>query len=241
MLRRWSPALVIVLALASTACGRDAARAGTAPAPSGTGLGAGPDGVLLRVARGGGRVSAYRWPRDSAVWKSPSALPGLARVLAFDPEQGALSFVALDGRVGRLELRVGTLTMGVREPLSAITSVDGASVFALDSAGALLRLTAAARWRLPLPTGTDQLFPLPDGSVFALVPHGRNATLLRARPPTPRLRDSVLVRAPQVIVPSPLGDRLWLADADGVRALRTRDLTLLDPIRVGGDVRLAVP
>src|SRR6187402_2991475 len=72
----------------------------------------GPDPIVLRSARAGGVISAYRYPGlDSVLWRSSQRVPSLARLIAFDPEAGYLAATDTAGRAVRVDLRLGSVTI----------------------------------------------------------------------------------------------------------------------------------
>ena len=101
---------LLALALVLVACGRsdrpdDPATHDASPSLT---RATGPDPVVLRVARGGGKARAYVYPRlDSAVWTSTDAVPAPDRVLAFDEDAGQLAFADVKGAFVRVNLRSG--------------------------------------------------------------------------------------------------------------------------------------
>jgi hypothetical protein len=139
----YARALVLSLAaLAPVACdrGRDgAADQRDAGSPSAAALG--PDPIVLRAPRAGGRVRAYLYPRlDSVIWSSQAPMPAPARVLAFDEDAGSLAFVDAKGTPGRVDFRLGGVGRATRVMLASLESADGDAIYGV-AAGKVTRLT----------------------------------------------------------------------------------------------------
>ncbi len=225
-------------ALFGAACGDD-----RRPADAGAPLAStmrGPDAVLLRVPRGGGRVSAVVYPRlDSVVWRSREAAPALARVLDFDGEGGVLAAVDTGERPVRVDLRLGTARRASRSALGAVAAAGG-TFYGLDSTGAVTRLTAAGgAWRVRLTPAPQALLPQRDGSVLAAGSRGGTGVLWVLRPPAAGATDSV--RVPGGVRPVGLGasDRVYFAGAGGLLAVQARTLATAAPIALGASLRTA--
>jgi hypothetical protein len=149
--------------------------------PAGDGVAAfaaayGQDPIALRVARGGGPVRAYQYPRlDSAVWTSTQSIGAQTRVLAFDPEGGLEAYVDRGGVPGWVDLRVGTVKPSRVSKLSALSSNDAWSIFGV---------TQDTHHRsTPSMNGVSDpnryaLYPVPDGDC---VPASRMTAFLRPR------------------------------------------------------------
>ena len=120
----------LLSALVLLACGVAGGCADRSSRPSGAGappvIPAGPDPIVLRVPRGGGILTAVRYPAlDSVVWRSSGRLPALARVLAFGAEDGYLAAADTAGAPVRVDLRVGTVSAARGDTVVAVSSADG--------------------------------------------------------------------------------------------------------------------
>ena len=103
--------VILLAALVLAACGSESRSPSTERGASQSNRG--PDAIVLRVPRAGGRAVAYVYPKlDSAVWRSASDVPALARVLAFDGESGLLAAVDTGGIPTPMSLTV-TLRLGL--------------------------------------------------------------------------------------------------------------------------------
>jgi cell division septation protein DedD len=193
--------------------------------PAGDGVAAfaaayGQDPIALRVARGGGPVRAYQYPRlDSAVWTSTQSIGAQTRVLAFDPEGGLEAYVDRGGVPGWVDLRVGTVKPSRVSKLSALSSNDAWSIFGVTQDTIIHRSTPSGEWEFATSQPVRNLYPVPDGGLVVLTSVDDRATLTRLRPPERTVTDSATVQNPAYTVMSPLGDRLYLAIGRDVVAL----------------------
>lgn len=230
------------LALVLIACGppdreRSAAESAVSVTPP-----RGPDPLLLRVPRTGGRVRAYRYPDlDSAVWRSAIPAPPIDRVLAFDEEAGQLAFVDRKGLPGRIDLRLGGVSMATKTKLLALSSVDGSAIFGLTAKGAVTRLTASGNWSFTPARAPRTLIPQPDGSLLILTESVTETLVWRVRPPDERITDSIALPKVQRTVRTLVGDRVYFTVDSGLIGVRSRDLTLVPSVRIRGRVRSLLP
>ena len=229
----------MLAALFVAACGspdRRAPGAASAPAsPSRT-----TDQLALRVPRAGGLARVLAWPGgDSALWTSPAPVPSISAVLAFDDEDGAFSVVDTGGHPMRIELRAGrVLTERVR--LTEARSADGWATFGLAER-VVRRLTPTGEgWAMSFDHAPSTVVPTTDGAVLVVVNRPDGAHVYRARPPAPRVADSVVVAGATFGAATSLGDRLFLVTRDGLVGVRTRDLKAGPPIALGGPPRALV-
>ncbi|MDF1505716.1 SPOR domain-containing protein [Roseisolibacter sp. H3M3-2] len=233
------PPVLLLAASLLAACGRGDRGPASEPG-AGTVASRGPDPVLLRVPRGGGRVTAAIYPRlDSVVWRSGEAAPALARVLAFDGESGVLAVVDTAGRPARIDLRLGSVASAARAPYTALASADGAAIFGLAADGSVARLTTTGDpWTRKLPGEVQELFPQRDGSVLAAGTRGGAGYVWRLRPPTTRVSDSASVPgASRALRPGGAADRVYFGGADVLVGVRARDLQPLRAVPLGGPLR----
>ena len=231
------PALLATLIIA--ACGSSDVRArGAAGAPASPSSTA--DQLALRVPRAGGTARVMAWPRgDSALWRSPSPVPALRTVLAFDDEDGALLAMDTLGHPVRIELRAGRVVTE-KAQLAQGRSADGWATFGV-SGRSVRRLTPTGEsWTAAFPESPAAIVPTPDGAVIIVVERADGAHVYRARPPAPRLADSAVVAGSTFGAATPLGDRLFLVTVDALVGLRGRDLKAGPPIPMGGAPRSMV-
>jgi cell division septation protein DedD len=200
----------------------------------------GPDAVLLRAPRGGGRMTAVLYPRvDSVVWRSGEAAPALGGVLDFDTESGVLAVIDTAGVPVRIDLRLGTVRRASKSPLS-VAAAAGGTFYGVDSSGAVIRLTAAGgTWRVRLVPTPQALLPQRDGTVLAAASRGGTGVLWVLRPPSAAATDSVRVPGGAQPVRLTGADRVYFAAGDELLAVQTRTLAPAAPIVLGAAMRAA--
>src|SRR5207248_2604852 len=102
----------------------------------------GPDALLLRVPRNGGRARVTAYPNvDSTVWMSTEPVPALDHVLAFDADAGLVAAVDSRGLPLWIDLNLGTFTSTGRGKLRGPTTVDGSTIYGAGADGAVARFT----------------------------------------------------------------------------------------------------
>jgi len=215
--------LVLSLLAALAACSRSPDAGTTAGSPGTTA--AGPDAILIRFPRLGGTAHAYRWWRDSSIWASVQRAPAVTDAIAFDAQQGIV--VVLDAaRVPvRVDLRVGRVTPATTERLRSIASADGYSVFGVAPTGDIVRITNSGTWRFKPPAPVRSLLPLPDGALLILSDDDDGKVAIRkVHPPESRVTDSTRVPGADLVIPTAVGDRVYVTFGDRLEGLRTRDL-----------------
>lgn len=180
----------------------------------------GQDPIALRVARGGGPVRAYQYPRlDSLIWTSTQSVAAQARVLAFDPENGLEAYVDRSGVPGWVDLRVGTVKPSRTPKLELMTSTDAWSIFGVTRDTLVHRSTPSGEWQFPTSDPVSRLFATSDGGLIIMTATASGSKLLRLRPPERTIVDSAMIPLPNFSAMSPLGDRLYLAFGREVAAL----------------------
>jgi len=195
--------------------------------PAGEGVAAfaaayGQDPIALRVARGGGPVRAYQYPRlDTLIWTSTQPVGGQARILAFDPEGGLEAFVDRAGVPGWVDLRVGTVRPSRTTKPGLLASHDAWSIYSVTRDTLIHRSTPSGEWEFATSDPVRTLFPMPDGGLVVLTSNASGSRLIRLRPPERTVMDSANVPDPAYSVMSPLGDRLYLAIGRELVALNT--------------------
>ena len=210
------------------------------PRPPATG-GNGPDAILVRMFRAGGSAHAYRWGHDTPLWTSNVRAPALERLLAFDPEEGSLSYVDSRGVPGRLDLRLGSAGPAAQASLVSLTSADGWAIYGLTAKRDVSRLTPSGTWTLKPDVATRELIPLLDGGLVLLSDNGNRSQLKRLRPPEPRITDTASVPLVTRVFTTDLGDRLYFAGDSGLTGVRTRDLVRTKTIKLRAAIVDATP
>ena len=236
--RRLALGLAIALAATLVACGHSDRPPVPATHVSATSSRTGPDPLLLRVPRTGGPARVVADPAvDSTVWVSTDPLPPLDRVLAFDDDAGTIAFVDLRGWPGRLDLRLGTVTIAARQRLRSPASVSGSTIFGVTANGSVTRMAAAGDWTYRPAKPARLVFPQRDTSILVLVGEGDSTMLLRVRPPLTTAKDSVRLPAVAQSLQTPLGDRVYFTSASGLISVDTRSLKSIG--RIGAIRRVA--
>ena len=203
----------------------------------------GPDQLVLRFSREGGRVRAFAYPRlDSLVWRSPAVAPPLARILAFDDNAGAIA--ALDGKdvPVRIDLRLGAIKRELKPKLTRVASTDGWAIYGVSADGSITRLTpsASAPWTFKPASLPRELIPQPDGTLLVLSDKGANTTITQLHPPETRITGTAILPRVQHAVLTPVGDRLYFAVDSGLIGVRSRDLVPVPSVRLESPVRAVV-
>lgn len=235
------PLVALVLVLA--ACGgpdRNALPSAHEIASLGSRLGADP--LVLRLPHNGGTARVLAYPKlDSVVWTSSDEAPALSRVLGFDRDAGTIAFLDTRGVPGRIDLRLGNVRLATsrKAKLTGVTSIDGSTIYAIGSDGALARFTPAGAWVYKPPEPARAVFPQADGSVLLLASAGKKSdedVVWRLHPPETKLLDTVKVPPPGRELRTQLGDRLYFVDGHQLVGLRTRTLDRVPPIEFDHDI-----
>ena len=232
----------VVLALVLVACGpsdsRETAGHGAPSASTSTG----PDQIILRMARSGGSVRAYRYPQlDSVIWTSSVNAAAPARILAFDENAGSIAYIDRNGIPGRIDLRSGTVGVATRAKLSSIASADGWAIYGIANNGNVTRLTPTGDWSYTPPAKARLVIPQSDGTLLVLADGGSSVSVLRLRPPDSDVTDSAAVPDAPRILHAQAGDRVYFGIDSSVFALRGRTLEVTPALNLGDRVRAVVP
>jgi SPOR domain len=184
-------------------------------------------------------VLAY--PRlDSVVWSSSDPAPSMSRVLAFDEEAGLLSFVDAKGIPARVDFRLDNVSIATKTRLTAVSSVDGATIYGLTKDGALLRSTPSGDWTFKPPRPARAALPLSDGSLLLIGSKEKSALVWRMRPPDTKILDSAEIPGAARAGWALAGDRLYFTVENNLVGIRTRDLQPLNVIELDGHARALV-
>ncbi len=120
-------------------------------------------------------------------------------------------------------------------------SADGWSIYGVDSANTIVRLTPTGDWKLKTGGKVRRLFPLADGTLVALLDHGDGSLLLRLHPPGDAVEDSVEVPRPDRAVATPLGDRLYLGVKDDLLGVQAHTLDGIAKVSARDDILAIAP
>jgi len=194
----------------------------------------GPDALLLRVARAGGVVRVVRFAHpDSEIWTSTAKAPSIARVLAFDDNEGSVAVVDAKGALRRIGLRSGDVSPPPTIKVTGLASVDGSAVYGVTADGAVARLltTDATPWTFHPPDAAREVAPRADGTVIVVTATAAGGSgLYHLRPPESRILDSADLPAAERLVRSQLGDRLYLIGGTSINGVGGRAMTPFPPI-----------
>ncbi len=236
--------------LTLVACNRDRPSAhATNPPPATSTAGqappaTGPEALILRVPRTGGIAHAYDYDHlDSAIWTSTDRVPTIARVLAFDDNDGSAVVVDARGAPRRIALRTGAVSDPPDVKLTALRSVDGASVYGVSPTGVVTRLTPTDvhPWTLRPPEAARDVAPQPDGSVLIVGDGTGPVKLWLVRPPGTTMLDSASLPHASRLVRTVVGDRAYFASDSALQAVRTRDLQPSQPVQFDRRLRAIAP
>lgn len=234
---------IVVLAFVLVACGpsdrRETPARHDAPSASSS---TGPDQIILRIARSGGAVRAFRYPQlDSLIWTSTAKASPPGRILAFDAEAGSIAYVDRKGIPGRIDLRSGTVGVASRAKLSSLASADGYAIYGIAANGSVTRLTPTGDWSYTPPKRARLVLPQNDGSLIVLTDADGTLGVIRVRPPDTDVTDSAAVPDAPRIPHAQAGDRVYFGIDSSVFALRGRSLQVAPALQLTGSVRDIVP
>jgi hypothetical protein len=213
-----------------------------AGAPTRTALSAqaprGPDNLVLRIAQKGGTARVFAYPRlDTIVWNAPGA-PAPARVLAFDDEAGEIAYVDARGFPARIDFRQGGASTLSKAKLTALTSTDGAAIYAIAADGAVQRFAESGTWKWKPPLAARALFPQSDGSLLVLAERKDGSVVWRLRPPSTDIVDSVTLPRVDRTLRTQVGDRLYLGAGNELIGIRTRTMERSASITMDAPIEL---
>lgn len=238
--------LASALVLLACGCADGSSRPSGADAPPT--VPGGPDPIVLRVSRGGGVLTAARYPAlDTTVWRSAARLPALAQIVAFGADDGYLAAIDTGGAPVRIDLRLGTVTTMRSDTVRTVSSADGGSIFGLNSAGELVRFTpSGGDWRMKPPLPAQALYAQADGSLIVAGARRDRVVVWRVRPPQQTVSDSLSFAIgstePEIAdalqrTAGGIGDRVFAGAGENVLAVRTRDLGKALDVNMGDPVR----
>ena len=196
---------------------------------------------MLRVARDGGIMTAYPYPRlDSALWRSTSRAPALGEVIAFGAEDGYLA--AMDARRApvRVDLRLGVVTGSKDTAQRALSSADGEITRFTPSGG---------DWKFRPTLPASALFAQADGALIVAGAVGKRAVVWRIRPPGQEIVDTISFdvggtasanAAMIAATAGDIGDRVFFGANETVIAVRSRDMQRALEVDLGDPVRAIV-
>ena len=147
-----------------------------------------------------------------------------ARVLAFDDEAGEIAYVDGRGLPTRIDFRQGGAVTVAKAKLTAITSSDASSIYAIAADGAVQRYAESGAWKWKPPLAARAIFPQPDGTLLVLAERKDGAVVWRLRPPSTDIVDSVVLPKVDRTLRTQVGDRLYLGAEKELIGIRTRTM-----------------
>ncbi|HJP60339.1 MAG TPA: hypothetical protein VJ865_10080, partial [Gemmatimonadaceae bacterium] len=230
----------VLLALLFAACSRERA------APDSTNVQAvenhGPEQLLLRVPRAGGSGRVYRYPNlDSAVWVVDE-VPGVDRVLGFDPDAGTIAFVDQKGFPQRIDLREEDIGRASRAKLTSLTSANGTDIYGINPKGEIVRLNpTAADWHFKPSVAARAVFAQPNGDLIVTANKGAQTIVWKVHPPDDVVQDSVILPLSGRAVRTQVGDRIYFTVDSGLVGVKAKDLSPVGSIDLPNRVRALAP
>ena len=231
----------VLLALLFAACSKERA------APDSTNVQAvenhGPEQLLLRVPRAGGSGRVYRYPNlDSAVWVVDE-VPGVDRVLGFDPDAGTIAFVDAKGFPQRIDLREEDIGRASRAKLTSLTSANGTDIYGVNPKGEIVRLNPSAEdtWHFKPPIPARAVFAQPNGDLIVTANKGTQTVVWKVRPPDDVVQDSAILPLSGRAVRTLVGDRIYFTVDSGLVGVKAKDLSPVGSIELPGRVRALAP
>ncbi len=196
-------------------------------------------------------MSAYPYPGlDSVLWRSSTRAPALDEIIAFGAEDGYLAAVDARRKPVRVDLRLGTVTTSRDSGLRALSSSDGAAIYALTPAGEITRFTpSGGDWKFRPTLPASALFAQSDGSLIVAGASGRKAIVWRIRPPGQEIVDTIefdvggTAAANAAMIAATAGsleDRVYFGAHESVIAVRSRDMQKALEVDLGDPVRAIV-
>jgi hypothetical protein len=166
-----------------------------------------------------------RYPElDSVVWTANDAAPALDHVLGFDQDAGLVSASDSRNHPVWLDLRTGNVSAPAKAATRELRTMDGSTVYAAGTDGAVVRFTPTGNWSYKPPQPATEVFPQSGGTVVVLGGRGANATLWRMRPPANALLDTAKAERLSAGVNVPLGDEVFFSREKTLVGLRARTL-----------------
>lgn len=167
-------------------------------------------------------------------------------MIAFDPEAGYLAVRDTAGRVVRVDLRLGSVSIPAGDAPTEARSADGDAIYALLGTGEVTRYTASGGdWKFKPTFPVSALFPQEDGSLVLAGVAEKRVFVWRVRPPGTDLVDSISLKVSGTAkelganianTGSTIGERVFFAANETVLAVRSRDFGKALDVSVGEPV-----
>lgn len=161
---------------------------------------------------------------DSVVWTANDAAPALDHVLGFDADAGLVA--ANDARNHPLwfDLRTGSVTTPARAEVRSLRTINGSTIYAAGTDGAVVRFTPTGNWSFKPPQPATEVFPQSNGTVVVLGGRGATAMVWRMRPPANALLDTARADRLSAGGDISLGDEVFFSHERQLIGLRGRTL-----------------
>jgi cell division septation protein DedD len=225
---------LVAMAFALAACSGDRPNPPPTRTASVASTDRGSDALLLRLPRTGGVARVTRYPDlDSVVWTASDAAPSVEHVLAFDSDAGLVAAADTRNHPLWFDLRTGSVTRPAKAEARELRSVDGSSVYAAGSDGAVVRFTPTGNWSFKPPQPATEVFPQSNGTVVVVGGRGATAMIWRMRPPATALLDTAKTEHVSGGVNVPLGDEVFFIRERDLVGLRVRTLDVSRSIGFG--------
>ena len=202
----------------------------------------GTDALLLRVPRSGGAGRVYLYPRvDSAIWTSVR-LPAINRVLGFDQEAGSIAVVDAKGAPVRIDLRLNEAHAATKAKVTYLTSADGSNIFGVDAKNQVIRLEpSGTTWTFKSKARPHSLVAQPNGDIIIAYTVKDGTKLALLHPPDSTAMDTASLPLIGRAVRSQIGDRVYFTSESGLVRVKTKDLSVLEPIDFKSRIRALAP
>ena len=170
-----------------------------------------------------------------------SGSPGITRVLGFDADYGVLAFIDDKGQPRRLDLRAREVRTASKEKLTSLATANGSDLYGVNEKGNIQRLTPAGDWTFDPPSTARWVFPQPNGSLVIAGTADKKTSLWLIQPTDDEILQTASLPLVSRGVRTQVGDRLYFTVDSGLVGVRTRDLSVLNSIRMDAPVQAVVP
>jgi cell division septation protein DedD len=136
---------------------------------------------------------------------------------------------------------MGEARVASKAKLTSVASTNGNEVYGIAPDGTVVRMTPSGDWTYKPPRPAQALFPQPDGSLVIAASVGTTTHLWLIHPTDDRILDSAsltgVTRGPR----TQAGDRLYFTTATGLVGVKTRDLSIMKPLRLPNAAEAMAP
>jgi cell division septation protein DedD len=160
--------------------------------------------------------------------------------MAFDPEDGTLSFVDDKGQPRRLDLRAAEARIASKAKLTSLSTANGSDLYGITPTGDISRITPSGDWAFNPPAPAKRVYPQANGSLIIAGSQAGRTVLWLIRPTD----DEILATAdlpPDARNGTQVGDRIYFVVDSGLAGVRARDLERVKTIPFKSRVRAVAP